>query len=220
MPNTLRTPISYASAAFLLGCIGMPGVVAANPNDFGCSDAEAAQSTRSVPATNLCLSGEKLTLEYQRKGRKVTLHVQGHPIVIEQFDKGYGPELIDMQGYVRFLPLAIQPYLANKIVLFNSVVRSTGGNGSGQCGSGYELFLNALKLSQSKPRVVGKVKIGSCTESIFPEGIDEGPADYSAYSVRDGKLIIKFFNYKSMDGSPTAALSKDFKQLEFTQSSD
>lgn len=219
MPNTLRTPTSYAVAALLLASGCMPGF-AANPNDFGCSVAGAIQSKNSDPAANLCLPGAKLKLEYQRKNRKVALHIKGRPIVIEKIEKGYGPELIDMQGYIRFLPLKVQPYLESKVVLFNSVVRSTGGNGGGQCGSGYELFLNALNLSQSKPRVVGKVKIGSCTESIFPEGIDEGPADYSAYSIRDGKLTIKFFNYKSMDGSPTAVLSKDFNQLEFTQSSD
>lgn len=216
MLNTSRITSSRWIAAL---CIYLASfsLLAADLKEFGCEGKSKLRDSASRAAASLCLPGKSLSLEYHNVSRELSVRVNGQQNKIERVEKGYSPDLIDMQEYVRFLPLELQPYLSGNVVLFNSVVRSTSGNGGGQCGSGYEMYLNALRVEKSGAKVVGKIKIGSCFESIFPIGIDEGPADYSAYSVKDGRLSIKFFNYKKMDGYPTAVVSQDFRQLEFIQ---
>jgi hypothetical protein len=207
-------PISCKAFTLSIYFLSFP-LFAADIKNFGCSSESKSTIPSSPSAAALCLPEKKLALEYQRESGNVTVRVNGHPSKAERIGKKYSPDQIDMQGYIRFLPLDLQPYLSSDVVLFNSVTRSTSGNGSGQCGSGYELYLNAIRLGKTSGKIIGRTKIGSCVDSIFPTGMDEGPTDYSAFSIKDGRLSIKFFNYKSMDASPIALLSHDFRRLEF-----
>jgi hypothetical protein len=87
----------------------------------------------------------------------------------------------------------------------------------GQCGSGAEVFVNALSIREAKVKVLGKVQVESCSRSIFPAAMEGNETGFSAYSVQDGRLAIKFGNYPEIEGSPTGLLSSDFRQFEFSQ---
>ena len=187
---------------------------AAEPNDFGCISGTKAQR----PGTSLCLPGKTLTLDYRPKARTVSIEINGHSHLVERIDRNFGPELIGMEEYIRVLPLALQPYLSRNVILFNSVVRSSGGEGMGQCGSGAEVFVNALSITGAKVKVLGKVQVESCYRSIVPYKAEEEETGFSEYSVQDGRLAIRFRNYPDVEGRPTGLLSKDFRQLEFSQS--
>lgn len=163
------------------------------------------------------MPGKTLTLDYREKARTVSIAIGGRSHRIERIDKNYGPELIGMEKHIRFLPLDLQPYLSRNVVLFNTVVRSSGGEGMGQCGSGAEEYLNAVSIDGARVKVLDKVHVGSCYESIYPDNEDGNETDFSAYSVHDGRLAIKFLNYPEMKNSPTGILSKDFHRLEFSQ---
>lgn len=196
-----------------LACCAAISAQAAKMQDFGCPP--GANSQR--PEISLCLPGKTLTLDYQAKARTISIKINGQSRTVERIDRNFGPELIGMEKYIRFLPLELQPYLSRNVVLFNSVVRSSGGEGMGQCGSGAEVFVNALSISGAKVKVLGKVQVESCARSIFPAATEGEETDFSAYSVQDGGLAVKFGNYPEIEGSPTGLLSKDFRQFEFSQ---
>ncbi|WP_426344513.1 hypothetical protein ACN9MU_10015 [Pseudoduganella sp. R-32] len=196
----------------VLACFAAFPAQATGLKDFGC----AAGAKQQQPGASLCLPGRTLTLDYQPKARTVSIAVNGRPHTVERIDMNYGPELIGMEKSIRFLPMALQPYLSRNVVLFNSVIRSSGGEGMGQCGSGAEVFINALSMSDAKVKMLGKVQIESCWRSIFPDHLENASA-FSAYSIRDGRLAVKFSSYPDVEGTPTGILSDDFRQLEFPQ---
>lgn len=200
----------------MLACCTSFSAQAAELKDFGCTAAGAKPQQQGA---SLCLPGKTLTIDYRSKARTVSIAVNGRSHTLERIDRNYGPELIGMEKYIRFLPLALQPYLSRNVVLFNSVVRSSGGEGMGQCGSGAEVFVNALSIGGAEARVLGKVQVESCSRSIFLAATEdeEEYADLSAYSVQDGKLAINFRNYPEIEGRPTGILSNDFRQFEFPQ---
>lgn len=197
----------------MLACSAAFSTQAAELKDFGCTSGAKLQR----PGASLCLPDRTLTLDYREKDRTVSIAIGSRSHRIERLDKNYGPELIGMENHIRFLPLELQPYLSRNVVLFNTVVRSSGGEGMGQCGSGAEEYLNAASIDGTRIKVLGKVHVGSCHESIYPDNEDGKEADFSAYSVQDGRLAIKFLSYPEMKNSPTGILSKDFRRLEFTQ---
>jgi hypothetical protein len=81
------------------------------------------------------------------------------------------------------------------------------------------MYLNAVNIGRTNVKVLSKVQIGSCHQSMFPDRVEEGATEFSAYSIQNGRLTIRFFNYPNMDGSPTGVLSEDLRQLEFTKDS-
>lgn len=180
--------------------------------NFGCPP--GASTLR--PGASLCLPGKVLQIGYLPKARTVSISINGRTQAVERIDMNYGPELIGMEKYIRFLPLPLQPYLSRDVVLFNSVVRSSGGDGMGQCGSGGEVFVNALSISGAKVKVLGKVQVESCSRSIVPDRSGNETA-FSPYLVLDGRLAVRFSNYPEIEGSPTGILSRDFRQFEFSQ---
>jgi hypothetical protein len=197
----------------IIACSAAFSTQAAEPKDFGCTPSAKSQH----PGVSLCLPGKTLTLNYRERARSVSITIGGHSHRIERIDRNYGPELIGMEKHIRFLPLELQPYLSRNVVLFNTVVRSSGGEGMGQCGSGAEEYLNAVSIDGARIKVLGKVHVGSCYESIYLDNEEGKETDFSAYSVRDGRLAIKFLSYPEMKNSPTGILSKDFRQLEFSK---
>jgi len=82
---------------------------------------------------------------------------------------------------------------------------------------GAEVFVNALSIREAKVKVLGKVQVESCTRSIFPAAMEGDETGFSAYSVQDGRLSVRFSIYPEIEGSPTGILSGDFRQFEFTQ---
>ena len=87
---------------------------------------------------------------------------------------------------------ALQPYKAENIVVYVSTIRTTGGNGRGQCGAGGEIYLNFLDLSPASPKVKSSILIGSCEKPI--ELVDQNLAESTLgdVSVVAGKLTLRF----------------------------
>ncbi len=160
-----------------------------------------------------CYAQHALELRYDQKKRTVTIVKNGRKTSVKKIDKGYTPELIGMTEYIRFLPTELQAYENQGVILFNTVERSTGGDGRGQCGSGYELYLNAANVSHVSVRLLGRVNIGSCLESTTLLAMAEGAADFSSFSVTGGKLNLKFRALKGQIERQTAVLSDDFRSL-------
>jgi hypothetical protein len=152
-------------------------------------------------------------LKYDQAKRTISITAGSGTTVFEHIDKGEGPELIGMSDYIRILPPDLQPYRDRGILLLNTVMRSTSGDGRGQCGGGYEMYLHAIDLGRRPPRALGKVLVGSCRKDLYPEGMENGAADFSAYAIEDGRLRIHFL------GS-SATLSPTYRELEFDQSPD
>jgi hypothetical protein len=208
MLNTLRTQIRNIIYAVLLIA---PPAFASGGERTQCK----VERVEGLPANrSICFSGRLFKLQYDSTKRIVTLSTKGEKTRIEKLEKGYTPELIDMVEFIRFLPSQLQPYESRGILLLNTAARSTGGGGGGQCGAGYELYLNAVDVSRSPFKVLGRVKIGSCLESTFLYDMENGPDDYSSFSIKEGKLAIKFLAYQRKRGAPTAVLSDDFRSLE------
>jgi hypothetical protein len=212
LPEQRKTMRSVV--ALLICCFALTAR-AADLKDFGCLTGGKVLR----PSASLCLPGKSLLLKYEPKSRTVSIAVNGHKSQLERIKSNYGPDLIGMEEYIRFLPLTLQPYLSRNIILFNSVLRSNGGEGMGQCGSGYEMYLNAVNIGRTNVKVLSKVRIGSCHQSMFPDRVEEGATDFSAYSIQDGRLRIRFFNYPDMEGSRTGFLSENLRQLEFNKDS-
>ncbi|WP_374584855.1 hypothetical protein [Pseudoduganella sp.] len=169
----------------------------------------------TIPANKaICFAGKTFKLHYDTAKRAVFLSAKGQNLRIETIKKGYEPELVDMVEYIRFLPLELQPYESRGVLLLNTATRSTGGNGGGQCGAGYELYLIAVNVAKWPYKVIGRFNIGSCLDSTFLFDMENGPDDYSSFSIQEGKLIIKFLAYQGKRGAPSAILSDDFRSLE------
>lgn len=208
MRNTLRTHIRNAIYAVFLYA---PQAFASGAERGQCK----TEDVRASPANkSICFSGRLFKLQYNSAKRRVTLSTKGKKTTLETIEKGFTPELVDMVEFIRFLPSELQPYESRGVLLLNTAARSTGGHGGGQCGAGYELYLNAVNVKQSPFKVLGKVNIGSCLESTFLYDMENGPDDYSSFSIKDGKLAIKFLVYQRKRGAPTAVLSDDFHSLE------
>lgn len=150
------------------------------------------------------------TLKYDQRKRTISLTANGGTTVLERIEKGEGPDLIGMAGYIRLLPPELQTYRDQGILLLNTVRRSASGDGRGQCGGGYEMYLHAVNVKKRPPRALGKVLVGSCWKDLYPEGMENGAADFSAYSVEHGRLRIHLLGR-------SATLSHTFDSLEFEE---
>ena len=150
-------------------------------------------------------------LKYEQAKRTIIITADNGKSTIEHIDKGEGPELIGMSDFIRILPPELQPYRDLGILLLNTVRRSSSGDGRGQCGGGYEMYLHAIDLKRRPPRTMGKVLVGSCRKDLYPKGMESGATDFSAYSIEDGRLRIHFL------GS-SATLSPSYNELEFDKS--
>ena len=148
------------------------------------------------------------SLKYDRKQRTVSLTVDGTTVTIERFRKNEGPELVGMEGFIRILPPELQLYERKGILLLNTASRSSGGDGRGQCGGGYEMYLHAVDLNRRTPKQVGKTLVGSCWKDLYPAETPTGPSDFTDYSVENGRLRIRFLGR-------SASLSETYNELEF-----
>lgn len=171
-------------------------------------------SAKGTRTALVCLAGSPVEMRYNAARRTIAVKRDGKQAVIARIDKGYTPELIGSVDYIRFLPSELQPYAPRGIVLLNIAERSTSGDGRGQCGSGEELFLAAVDVSRAPARLLGRVLVHSCREPVVLYETDGGANDYASFSVRDGRLAIKFLSLPGQREYPTALLSEDFRSLD------
>ena len=170
-------------------------------------------ASRTVYPQKLHVGKHELSISYENN--KVMLKSDGADMILHKVSSGFEPSKVGAEQLNSFLPLELQAYKVRNILLYTTAIRSTGGNGSGQCGAGAEIRLHALDIGQSPPKVVSGVLIGSCLESIELADQDMNTLHLGALLVDGGRLRLKFLNYKTADGTPAAVLSKDLKHLQF-----
>ena len=190
----------------------------AAPKDCGSVAADVIQPTDQSllkPIQNACLHGDRYKLEYRR--RKIALSSLAHTWILEKIPKDYDPALVGADEMIGFLPPSFQIYAARNILLYISSIRSSGGNGGGQCGSGSEIFLNVLDLSRTRPRVIARHLIESCKKSMSIRKTSEDGTSKSLGDIatRSGKVVITYGFHGDYEDDPIATLSDDFKRLKF-----
>jgi hypothetical protein len=118
-------------------------------------------------------------------------------------------------AFIGFLPEDLQIYKKDNLLLYISAMRTKGGDGSGQCGSGSEIFFNFLKIGGIVPKIASQILIGSCEESIELADQNMSAGILGDISVVKNSIALHFMNYRNLDGSPTERVSSDFKRLSF-----
>lgn len=188
---------------------------AGNQHCVGETPESLSVSAKGTRTAIVCLAGRPVEMRYNAARRTIAVKREGKQAVIARIEKGYTPELIGSVDYIRFLPSELQPYASRGIVLLNIAERTTSGDGRGQCGSGEEIFVVTVDVSRAPARRLGKVLIHSCREPVILLNTDGHASDYTSFSVRDGKLAMKFMVLHEHEGDPTAVLSDDFRSLQF-----
>lgn len=110
-----------------------------------------------------------------------------------------------------FLPEKLQIYKKNDVLVYVSSIRSSSGNGMGECGAGSEIYLDLIDISRKMPRLKSSILIGSCRESIELEEQEISKGKVGAITIVGNNLTSHFLNYKNMNGDPVAAISSDYK---------
>ncbi|UIJ46284.1 hypothetical protein LZK98_04885 [Sphingomonas cannabina] len=155
------------------------------------------------------------TLVYDRRDRTIELRHEDHATSILRIPTGYDPALVGAEGDIRFLPARLQPYIAQGKLLLTLTLRTTGGDGNGQCGAGVEEYLKVVDVSSTRPQVIASHLIGSCAEAIELDH-DGGREDMLLpFRVTRSELQIRLLSYRNRDGGPFVAhLSPDFRRLQ------
>lgn len=159
--------------------------------------------------------GKVYRIRYVERRTRIDLDVEGEKIILHQIPKRFDPSLVGAERFIGFLPEELQPYKGSGNLLYVSSIRTSGGNGGGQCGSGAEIFLNVLNVKVKPPRTQASVLIGSCEKPIELLDQDMSNEVLGAVTVAEGHLVLQFMNYGELPGYPIATLSNDLKNLRF-----
>jgi hypothetical protein len=176
--------------------------------------AEESESNEHV-SSSACYKEQAYRLQYDRKAQKIVLWSEKKRTVLHRIPGGYDPTLVGADEIIGFLPEALQPYVKENILLYISSIRTTNGDGGGQCGSGSEIYLNFLDVGSRSPKLRSSILIASCENTIELQDQNIPRGKFGEITVRDKKLVLHFLNYKNLEGYPTATVSSDFKRLEF-----
>ncbi|WP_394686952.1 hypothetical protein [uncultured Xanthomonas sp.] len=179
------------------------------PTPTGCGAASAA-----LAETEVC-DPRRGVLHLAYRAGRIVLQVPGRaPTVLETIPRAYAPELIGSARAIRLLPTRLQPYLARDRLLYLSVRRSSPGDGHGYCGAGAEMALTVVDL-HGTPSILARVPVSSCLDNIDLDAPDLD--DLTPYTVRDGRLRIRFSAYAGHDDADPieAVLAPDLHGLTF-----
>jgi hypothetical protein len=135
--------------------------------------------------------------------------------VLRRIPQGFDPSLVGSDSLIGFLSDSLQPYKSRNLLLYVSAIRTNGGGGGGQCGSGSEIYLNVLDTSRDVPRIRSSILIGSCDESIQLLDQNIGRGTLGEVAVVENRLSLHFLNYKNLDGYAVGTVAPDFKGLLF-----
>ncbi len=174
----------------------------------------AVKASGNGISSTICVDGQAFTLNYAYRARRLSVSSASKRTILEAVPKGFDPEMVGAELLNRFLPSELQPYLSQRVLLYVSARRSTGGNGGGLCGAGAEVYLNTLDVGHQRAKLVSRILVASCLESIELTSDDKVPV-FGAMSEVDGRLKVDFLAYKDKPGPASAFLSENFRQLEF-----
>lgn len=215
----LMSKSKFFSFTFFVIILVTPFARAATaPTDCGSVVANITQSADQSPIKPIqtaCVLGARYKMKYL--SGKISLSSLGHTWILEKIPKRFDPELVGTDTLIGFLPPSLQIYEKRNIVLYISSIRTSGGNGGGQCGSGSEIFLNVLDLSRTRPQMIARHLIESCEKSISIRNSSQAGKSQSLGDITtsNGKLVITYGFHRDYDDAPIATLSDDFKQLQF-----
>jgi hypothetical protein len=204
----------------LLCLIFFPSQCVAAGNSANTLSERACVNSNSVLEKKLaevaCIEGETYKLKYDLKSRKVMLFFDHRKMPLQQFSKGRDPALVGADKVIGFLPDRLQVYKKSNILLYISAIRTNSGGGGGQCGSGSEIFLNFLSVGKLEPSVSSRILIGSCDYSIELDNQSIPDGEVGEISVKGERILLHFLNYKDLNGSPSATVTPDRKNLVFS----
>ena len=220
MQNTSRTNDIWRNAMFLpllailLGCT-TPTSTAQGACNERIDRSMPTEQPNGDTQSGFCLHGTDYHLNYSALMGSITLAVQGLKTVeLETVERERNPGLVGAGSDIRFLPPRLQPYMDRSILLYLTAERSSGGDGSGQCGAGAERFLNILSMQGLEPQRIAKVLVARCREDIELAGSELAETDtLSAFSIADGRLQVDFLFYGEREGP--AHLDESLSRLVF-----
>ncbi|WP_156648919.1 hypothetical protein [Massilia sp. Leaf139] len=134
---------------------------------------------------------------------------------MQRIPRKYDPSLVGADGFIGFLPNAMQAYKDKGVLAFVSFIRTKGGNGSGQCSAGAEIFLNFLDVRAAAPKILSSILIDSCNRPIELMDRNSSTKTLGKLSVVNKRITLHFLSYCEGEGYPIATVSADLKQLEF-----
>lgn len=129
--------------------------------------------------------------------------------------KKFDPSLAGSESIIGFLPEELQVYRNSGILMYITAIRTNGGDRRGQCGSGSEIFLNFLNFARKYPRTHSSVLIGSCEEGVEIDEQNIPAGEFGEIFIQEGKLHLRFLNYKNAEGDLVATISSDLRKLGF-----
>lgn len=194
-----------------LACLSIISVMA-----FAQADPDLSGAENHVVST-VYSNGRTFNIHYDRRSLKIVLSVDQTKNILEKIPKRFDPELVGADEMIGFLPTSLQPYVNKDVLVYISTIRTSGGDGRGQCGAGVEMYMNFLDVSKRKPKQISRILIGSCNESIELKEINLSDKNFGEISVVDGKLSLRFLFYKKVEGKLVGVPSTDFRRLIFDQ---
>jgi hypothetical protein len=176
----------------------------------------AAASPQLPRECNTALSADHLSpIACEQRKTRIVLSFDNKQTVLRRIPQGFDPSLVGSDSLIGFLSDSLQPYKSRNLLLYVSAIRTNGGGGGGQCGSGSEIYLNVLDTSRTVPRTKSRILIGSCDESIGLVGQNIGDGQLGEVSVVENKLSLHFMYYRNLEGYPVGTVAPDFKSLLF-----
>jgi hypothetical protein len=137
------------------------------------------QSKNSISSKLFSPGRKRFTLSYNYNLRDISIYSDGKRTVLEKIKKDFDPKLVGAEQLIQLLPSELQPYLSQNVLLYISAIRTNGGNGSGQCGAGAEVYLNILDVKEKRAKFISRLLVKSCAESIEYLGNEESPPSLS-----------------------------------------
>jgi hypothetical protein len=162
-----------------------------------------------------CHNGRVYRIKYEQRKTRIVLSFDNKQTVLRRIPQGFDPSLVGSDSLIGFLSDSLQPYKSRNLLLYVSAIRTNGGGGGGQCGSGSEIYLNVLDTSRTVPRTKSSILIGSCDESIGLLDQNIGDGQLGEVSVVENKLSLHFMYYRNLEGYPVGTVAPDFKSLLF-----
>lgn len=209
----MRLFLFFLCLCFLLDRVNAEERYPISASEKKCKDLAPVPTELLSPAA--CLRGKVYRLEYDRKLRKILLFTGRKKTILQEISGKYDPALVGTEKLIGFLSDKLQVYRKSNVLLYTSAIRTNGGSGGGECGAGSEIYLNFLDLSTSSPQVKSKILIGSCDYSIELDEQDAFEGKIGDINVEGDKLFLHFLSYKKIQGSPTAIIAPDTKNLLF-----
>ena len=171
---------------------------------------EASQINKTILQSTLYEKGKPYRIAYHRGATRIEIKSVGGKMV-SVIPAGYDPAVVGSNRLIGFLPEKLQVFKKKQVLVYVSSIRSRGGDGMGQCGSGSEIFLNFLDISKQVPKLKSSILIGSCNESIELVDQDVSKGEVGEITVVDNNLTLHFLNYKEIEGEPEAVVTPDYK---------